>query len=73
MTALTSHSQYSGTAAQEMTCVVIGMEPQQIAMEYTKQEFISDGQDSVYFTAGEWGVQEEPDLNIGSCVPKLLT
>lgn len=56
--------QDSRATAEEMSGIVIGMEADQIAMEDTQQELISDRQDSVNLTARERRVEEEANLDI---------
>lgn len=56
-----------------MSCVVVSVETNQIAMQNTEEELIANGKDTVDLAAGEWGVQEETDLDILFLVPDLLS
>ena len=53
--------------AEEMSSVVVGVEPNEIAVEETGKKGLSDRQDSVDFTAGEWGMEEEANLDVLFC------
>lgn len=55
-----------------MPRVIIGMKPNEIAMQHAKQQLIPHRQDSVDFTTRKRGVKEEPDLNVLLAVPNLL-
>jgi hypothetical protein len=69
---LVEYVQNAGAAAQEVTSVVVCMEADEIAVEYTEQDFVSHGEDTVDFGAGKWCVEEEADLDIFLRVPELL-
>jgi hypothetical protein len=40
------------------------METNQVAMKYTQKQVFSYRKDPVYFTAGEWCMEEEANLDI---------
>lgn len=67
-----SDLQNSGTAAQEVPGVVVGVEANQVAVEDTQQKRFPDGQDAVDLTAGEGGVKEEANLDVLLGVADLL-
>ena len=56
-----------------MASIVVGVESDQIAMQHTKEEFVSDRQNTINFAAGEWCVQEEANFDIVLAVTDLLT
>jgi hypothetical protein len=56
--------QYSGTAAQEVAGIVIGMEPDQVALQHARQDLIAYWEDSVDLAGWEWRVQEEAKFDI---------
>lgn len=64
--------QNSGTAAQEVPCVVVCVEANQVAVEDTQQKRFPDRQDAVDFTAGEGGVKKEANLDVLLGVADLL-
>lgn len=47
-----------------MSCIVVGVEAYEVAMEDPKQQLVSDRKNPVNFTAREGGVEEEPNFNI---------
>ena len=47
-----------------MAGIVVGVETNEIAVEDTKQDLVTDGEDSVNLGAGEGSVQEETNLDI---------
>jgi hypothetical protein len=47
-----------------MPRIVISMEADKIAVENAEENLVSDGQDSIYFTAGEGCMQEEAESDI---------
>lgn len=49
---------------EEMSCVVVGVEPDQVTTQDPLQDLLPDGQDSVDFTGWERRVQEPPDLDV---------
>lgn len=55
-----------------MSCVVVGMEPDEVAVKDAQQQFVSDGEDPVDLTAGEGRVEEEPDLDVDLGISDLL-
>lgn len=56
-----------------MAGVVISVEANQIAMQDTQKKLIANRKNTIDFTAGEWGVQEEADLDILLAITNLLT
>src|SRR5690606_7637223 len=59
-------------AAEEVTGVVICVEPDEIAVEEAGQESLADRQNTVDFAAGEGRVEEEADADILLGVPQLF-
>lgn len=55
-----------------MSGVVVGVEPDEVAMQHTEKELIADGKNAVDLTARERRVQEEADLHILSARANLL-
>jgi hypothetical protein len=55
-----------------MSRIVICVEPNEIAVEHTKQQLVTDGQDSVDFAAREGSMEEKSDLDIFLAIPNLL-
>jgi hypothetical protein len=47
-----------------MSSVVISVETDEVTVEKSKQQLVSYRQNSVDFTAGEWSVEEETNLNV---------
>lgn len=47
-----------------MSGIVVGVEADEIAMQYTQKKCLSHRKNSVYLAAREWGVQEEANLDI---------
>lgn len=55
-----------------MSRIVICVKPNEIAVKYTEQQLIADGEDSVDFAAREGGMQEESDLHVFLAISNLL-
>lgn len=55
-----------------MSGVIIGVEPYKVAVKDTKQQLVSNGQDSVDLATGERRMKEESDLDILLAVPNLF-
>jgi len=47
-----------------MPSVVIGMESDQIAVEDSEEDLVPHREDTIYFAAREWCVQEKADLYV---------
>lgn len=47
-----------------MPSVIIGVESDQIAVQYAVEDLVTDRQDSVDLTTGEGGVEEETKLDV---------
>ena len=47
-----------------MSSIVVGMKADQIAVQNTQKQSLSNWEDSVYLAAREWGMQEEANLDI---------
>jgi hypothetical protein len=47
-----------------MPGVIVSVEPNEITMQDTQEQLIAHRQDAIDLTAGEWGMQEEPNLDI---------
>lgn len=56
-----------------MTSIVIGVETNQIAVQYTSEYFVSDGENTVDLATGEWGVEEESELDVALGVSNLFS
>lgn len=50
--------------AQEVTRIVIGMEPDQVTLQHAAQQLTPHGQDSIDLTARERSMQEESNADI---------
>jgi hypothetical protein len=59
-------------AAEEVARIVVGVEADQVALEHTAEDLVSDGEDAVDLGAGEGCVQEEADLDVLLGVANLL-
>lgn len=55
-----------------MPSIIIGVEPDQIAVEDTVENLVTDRQDSVDLTTGEGSVKEETKLHVALRVANLL-
>lgn len=55
-----------------MTGIVVSVEADEVAVQDTTQQLLSDGENPVDFGAGEGRVKEEADLNILLAVTDLL-
>jgi len=44
--------------------IVVGVESDEIRVENTLEDFVTDWQDAVNFTAWKWSVKEEADLDV---------
>lgn len=56
-----------------MAGIVVGVETNEIAVKDTKQNLVTDRENSVNLGAGEGSVQEEANLDILLCVAKLFS
>lgn len=56
-----------------MAGIVVGVETNEIAVEHTKEDLVTDGEDSVNLGAGEGSVQEEANLDVLLGVAKLFS
>jgi hypothetical protein len=61
---LAVHLQYARATAEKVARVVVRVEADQVAVQYSKENLIADREDAVDFRAGEWRVQEEANLDI---------
>jgi hypothetical protein len=68
-----SNLQDSRTTAEEVPSVIIGVESDQITVQYTVENLVTDGQDSVDLATGERGVEEETELDVALGVANLFT
>ena len=50
--------------AQEVTRIVIGMEPDQVTLQHAAQQLTPHRKDSIDLTAREWSMQEESNADI---------
>ena len=60
--------QHPRAATKEVTRIVVSMESNQVAMENAYKNVVAYRKDAVDLAAGEWGVQEESDLDVGLLV-----
>lgn len=67
-----SYVQQARTTTQEMASVVVSVEPNQVAVQHTQEEFIAHGQNAIDLATGERGMQEEADLDVLLAVTDLL-
>ena len=67
-----SYVQQTRTTTQEMASVVVSVEPNQVAMQHTQEEFIAHRQNAIDLATGERGMQEEADLDVLLAVTNLL-
>lgn len=65
--------QNSRATAQKVTSIVVRVETNQITVQNTKKNLISDRKNAVDLAAWEWGVEEEGDLDVLLAVTNLLT
>ena len=65
--------QNTRATAEEMTSVVICVETDQVAVEYTEQNLVTNWQDTVDLGGGEGSVKEEANLDVLLSVAELLT
>jgi hypothetical protein len=56
-----------------MSSVVVGVETDQIAMQYSEKYLIAHWQYSVYFAAGKWCVQEKAKFDIFLLIANLFS
>lgn len=56
-----------------MPSIVVGMEPNQVAMQDTEQQLVPDWENSVDLAAREGRMEEEADLDILLAIADLLT
>jgi len=64
--------QDSGTTAEEVSSIIIGVESDQVAVQYTVENLVTDGQDSVNLATGEGSVEEEAELDVALRVANLF-
>lgn len=57
-------AQDAGATAQEMTRIVVRVEPNQVAVKQAAEQRFTNGQDTVDFAAGKRCVQEEANLDL---------
>jgi len=63
-------SKDSRTTAEEVPSIIIGVESDQIAVQYTIKDLVTDRQNSVDLAAGEGSVEEETKLDVTLGVAK---
>lgn len=56
--------QDTGTTAQEMSGIVIGVESNEITVQNTEKESLSNGQDTIDLARWEGSMEEESDLDV---------
>jgi hypothetical protein len=56
--------QDSRTTAEEVSSIIIGVESDQIAVQYAVEDLVTDRQDSVDFATGERSMQEETEFDV---------
>lgn len=61
------------TAAQEVSSIVVSVEADEIRVKNTLEDFVTDWQDAVDFTAWEWCVKEEADFDVSFRLANLLS
>jgi hypothetical protein len=68
----TSNLQDSRTTAEEVPSIIIGVESDQITVQYTIEDLVTDRQDSVDLATGEGSVEEETELDVALGVANLF-
>lgn len=53
------------TTAEKVSCIVVRMKADEIAVQNTEKDFISNGKNSIDLAGGERCVQEKANLDIG--------
>jgi hypothetical protein len=66
------YSQDARTTAQEVTCVIVSVEADQVTVKYTQQDLVSDRQNAVDLGAGKRCVEEETKLDVLLGIANLL-
>ena len=56
-----------------MSSIIIGVESNQVAVQYTVENLVTDRQDSVDLATGEGSVEEESKLDVAFRVANLLS
>jgi hypothetical protein len=66
------YAQNAGATAQEVARIVVCVEADQVTVQYTEENLVSDRKDAVDLGAGEGRVEEEANLDVLLGVPDLL-
>jgi hypothetical protein len=56
-----------------MSCVIVSVEANQVTLQNTEKECLSDWQNSVDLTRGEWSMEEEANLDVLLGVTNLFS